>query len=343
MSDGIFYVILPTDMQKMITILGPTASGKTPLAAALAVALPAVDGECGAEIISADSRQVYRRMDIGTGKDLADYTVHGSGSMVQGSSLTINQEPLTIPYHLIDICEPGTKYNLFQYQQDFFDAYNNIIGKGKTPILCGGTGLYIEAVLKGYQLSPVPQNPQLRARLEGKTLDELTQMLMALKEQNGSVMHNKTDVDSCQRAIRAIEIEEYNLHTPMPKRELPPIDSLIIGVNIDREARREKITRRLKARLEEGMIDEVKGLLAEGIPADDLIYYGLEYKFVTEYLVGKTTYDEMYQRLEIAIHQFAKRQMTWFRGMERRGFTIHWIDALQPMDEKVRQILSLLS
>jgi tRNA dimethylallyltransferase len=329
-------------MQKMITILGPTASGKTPLAAALAVALPPVNGECGAEIISADSRQVYRRMDIGTGKDLADYTVHGSGSMVQGSSLTINQEPLTIPYHLIDICEPGTKYNLFQYQQDFFDAYQDIIGRGKTPILCGGTGLYIEAVLKGYQLSPVPQNPELRARLEGKTLDELTQMLTELKAQTGSNMHNKTDVDSCQRAIRAIEIEEYNLHTPMPKRELPPIDSLIIGVNIDREARREKITRRLKARLEEGMIEEVRGLLAEGIPAEDLIYYGLEYKFVTEYLVGKTTYDEMFQRLEIAIHQFAKRQMTWFRGMERRGFTIHWIDALQPMDDKVRQILSLL-
>jgi len=342
LSDGIFYVILPTDMQKMITILGPTASGKTPLAAALAVALPPVNGGCGAEIISADSRQVYRRMDIGTGKDLADYTVHGSGSMVQGSSLTINQEPLTIPYHLIDICEPGTKYNLFQYQQDFFDAYQDIIGRGKTPILCGGTGLYIEAVLKGYQLSPVPQNPELRARLEGKTLDELTQMLTELKAQTGSNMHNKTDVDSCQRAIRAIEIEEYNLHTPMPKRELPPIDSLIIGVNIDREARREKITRRLKARLEEGMIEEVRGLLAEGIPAEDLIYYGLEYKFVTEYLVGKTTYDEMFQRLEIAIHQFAKRQMTWFRGMERRGFTIHWIDALQPMDDKVRQILSLL-
>ena len=321
-------------MQKMITILGPTASGKTPLAAALA---QQIDGE----IISADSRQVYRRMDIGTGKDLADYTVHGSGSMVQGSSLTINQEPLTIPYHLIDICEPGTKYNLFQYQQDFFDAYQDIIGRGKTPILCGGTGLYIEAVLKGYQLSPVPQNPELRARLEGKTLDELTEMLVELKAKNGSVMHNKTDVDSCQRAIRAIEIEEYNLHTPTPKRELPPIDSLIVGVNIDREARREKITRRLKARLEEGMIEEVRGLLAEGIPAEDLIYYGLEYKFVTEYLVGKMTYDEMFQRLEIAIHQFAKRQMTWFRGMERRGFTIHWIDALQPMEEKVRQILAL--
>ena len=298
----------------MITILGPTASGKTPLAVALAK-------QVGGEIISADSRQVYRRMDIGTGKDLADY---------EG-----------IPYHLIDIAEPGTKYNLFQYQQDFFDAYNNIIGRDKTPILCGGTGLYIEAVLKGYQLSPVPQNPELRQRLEGKTLDELTQMLVELKQKNGSVMHNKTDVDSCQRAIRAIEIEEYNLHTPTPKRELPPIDSLIIGVSIDREARREKITRRLKARLEEGMIDEVKGLLDEGIPADDLIYYGLEYKFVTEYIVGKTTYDEMFTRLEIAIHQFAKRQMTWFRGMERRGFKIHWIDALQPMEAKVNEILRL--
>ena len=322
MLGGFFCVLLPTDMQKMITILGPTASGKTPLAAALA---QQIDGE----IISADSRQVYRRMDIGTGKDLADY------------SLVVNGSPVDIPYHLIDICEPGTKYNLFQYQQDFFDAYQDIIGRGKTPILCGGTGLYIEAVLKGYQLSPVPQNPELRARLEGKTLDELTEMLVELKAKNGSVMHNKTDVDSCQRAIRAIEIEEYNLHTPTPKRELPPIDSLIVGVNIDREARREKITRRLKARLEEGMIEEVRGLLAEGIPAEDLIYYGLEYKFVTEYLVGKMTYDEMFQRLEIAIHQFAKRQMTWFRGMERRGFTIHWIDALQPMEEKVRQILAL--
>jgi len=308
--------------QRMITILGPTASGKTPLAAALA-------SEIGGEILSADSRQVYRRMDIGTGKDLADYTI------------TNNHEPITIPYHLIDICEPGTKYNLFQYQQDFYDAYRDVVSRGAVPILCGGTGLYIEAVLKGYRLSPVPQNPELRARLENKSLDELTQMLVALKEQNGSTMHNKTDVDSCQRAIRAIEIEEYNLHTPMPKRELPPIDSLIIGVNIDRELRREKITRRLKARLEEGMIDEVKGLLDEGIPADDLIYYGLEYKFVTEYLVGKTTYDEMFTRLEIAIHQFAKRQMTWFRGMERRGFQIHWIDATLPMDEKVNRILQI--
>ena len=310
-------------MQKMITILGPTASGKTPLAAALAL-------QIGGEIISADSRQVYRRMDIGTGKDLADYTI------------TNNREPIAVPYHLIDIVEPGTKYNLFQYQQDFFDAYHDIISRGATPILCGGTGLYIEAVLKGYQLSPVPQNPELRQRLEGKTLEELTQMLVELKAKNGSTMHNKTDVDSCQRAIRAIEIEEYNLHTPTPKRELPPIDSLIIGVNIDREARREKITRRLKTRLEEGMIDEVRGLLAEGIPAEDLIYYGLEYKFVTEYITGQLTYDEMFKRLEIAIHQFAKRQMTWFRGMERRGFTIHWIDALQPMEEKVSQIRKLM-
>ncbi len=324
-------------MQQMITILGPTASGKTPLAAALAAALPQVDGRIGAEIISADSRQVYRRMDIGTGKDLADYRVC---PVVGGSAADTS---LAVPYHLIDICEPGTKYNLFQYQQDFFDAYEAIQGRGAVPILCGGTGLYIEAVLKGYHLSPVPQNPELRARLEGRSLDELTQMLVTLKAQNGSNMHNKTDVDSCQRAIRAIEIETYNLEHPVPRRELPPVPSLIIGVDIDRDERRAKITRRLKARLEEGMIDEVRGLLAEGIPADDLIYYGLEYKFVTEYITGRLTYDEMFQRLEIAIHQFAKRQMTWFRGMERRGFTIHWIDALQPMDVKVRQILDLRS
>jgi tRNA dimethylallyltransferase len=337
-------------MQQMITILGPTASGKTPLAAALAAALPQVDGRIGAEIISADSRQVYRRMDIGTGKDLADYTVQGSTFNVQRSTFNVQRSTFNVqrstfnvPYHLIDICEPGTKYNLFQYQQDFFDAYEAIQGRGAVPILCGGTGLYIEAVLKGYHLSPVPQNPELRARLEGRSLDELTEMLVTLKAQNGSNMHNKTDVDSCQRAIRAIEIETYNLEHPVPRRELPPVPSLIIGVDIDRDERRAKITRRLKARLEEGMIDEVRGLLAEGIPADDLIYYGLEYKFVTEYITGRLTYDEMFQRLEIAIHQFAKRQMTWFRGMERRGFTIHWIDALQPMDVKVRQILDLRS
>jgi len=309
----------------MITILGPTASGKTPLAARLAA-------EIGGEIISADSRQVYRRMDIGTGKDLADYTVEIS----QG-----DRHAVRIPYHLIDICEPGTKYNLFEYQQDFFDAYEDILSRGAVPILCGGTGLYIEAVLKGYKLSPVPQNQELRDRLEGKSLAELTQMLTELKSRNNSNMHNTTDVDSCQRAIRAIEIETYNLEHPMPKRELPSVDSIIIGVNIDRELRREKITRRLKARLEEGMVEEVRALLDEGIPSEDLTYYGLEYKFVTEYLTGKLSYDEMFTRLEIAIHQFAKRQMTWFRGMERRGFTIHWIDATLPMDDKVRQIMQI--
>ena len=301
-------------MKKMITILGPTASGKTPVAARLAA-------EIGGEIISADSRQVYRRMDIGTGKDLGDYG--------------------GVPYHLIDICEPGTKYNLFQYQQDFYDVYQDIRSRGAVPILCGGTGLYIEAVLKGYKLSPVPQNQPLRDSLEGKSLEELTQMLTELKARNGSNMHNTTDVDSCQRAIRAIEIETYNLEHPTPCRELPPVESVIIGISIDRELRREKITRRLKARLEEGMVDEVQALLDEGIAPDDLIYYGLEYKFVTEYLTGQCSYDEMFQRLEIAIHQFAKRQMTWFRGMERRGFHINWIDATLPMEEKVQQIIQI--
>ena len=314
-------------MQKMITILGPTASGKTPLAAALAARLQS-DGQ-PAEIISANSRQVYRRMDIGTGKDLADY------------HLVVDGSPVDIPYHLIDICEPGTKYNLFQYQQDFFDAYEQIRDRGALPILCGGTGLYIEAVLKGYHLSPVPQNPALRDELEGLSLAELTAILTELKARSGSTMHNTTDVDSAQRAIRAIEIEQYNLEHPVPLRELPAIDSLIIGVNIDRELRREKISRRLRARLEEGMVDEVKALLDSGIPAENLIYYGLEYKYLTEYVVGKLSYDEMFSQLEIAIHQFAKRQMTWFRGMERRGFKINWIDAVWTMDEKVDAILSL--
>ncbi len=305
---------------KMITILGPTASGKTSVAAALAL-------RTGGEIISADSRQVYRRMDIGTGKDLADYTIGD----------------VHIPYHLIDIAEPGTKYNLFQYQQDFHTAYNDIRSRGKLPILCGGTGLYIEAVLGGYSLSPVPQNQQLRESLEGKSLDELTQMLVELKQKNGSNMHNRTDVDTAQRAIRAIEIETYNIEHPTPERQMPPVDSLIIGINIDRELRREKITRRLKARLDEGMCDEIRSLIDGGVNSDDLIYYGLEYKFVTEYVVGRTSYDEMFRQLEIAIHQFAKRQMTWFRGMERRGYTIHWIDAAQSMDEKVEAIMSLMN
>ena len=310
-------------MKKMITILGPTASGKTTVAARLAA-------EIGGEIVSADSRQVYRRMDIGTGKDLDDYEVKNE-----------NGEVINVPYHLIDIREPGTKYNLFEYQQDFYDVYQDIRHRGAVPILCGGTGLYIEAVLKGYKLSPVPQNQKLRDSLEGKPLNELTEMLKGLKEKNGSNMHNTTDVDSCQRAIRAIEIETYNLEHPTPRRELPPVESLIIGIDINREERRAKITRRLKARLEEGMVEEVKALLDEGIPADDLIYYGLEYKFLTEYLTGVTSYSEMTNRLEIAIHQFAKRQMTWFRGMERRGFKIHWIDAMLPMEEKIEKIKQL--
>ncbi|MBR4378742.1 MAG: tRNA (adenosine(37)-N6)-dimethylallyltransferase MiaA [Prevotella sp.] len=291
-------------MKRMITILGPTASGKTAIATHLAERI-------GGEIISADSRQVYRRMDIGTGKDLSDYVNPETGRH--------------IPYHLIDIAEPGTRYNLFRYQEDFMKAYNDIQQRGATPILCGGTGLYIESVLKGYNLSPVPQNPELRERLKGKSLDELTAMLTELKKMTGSAMHNKTDVDSCQRAIRAIEIEQYNMEHPTPLREAPAIDSLIIGVDVDREVRRERITRRLHARLEEGMVDEIRGLLSEGIKPEDLIYYGLEYKFITKYVIGELTYDEMVRGLEIAIHQFAKRQMTWFRGMERRGFKINWI------------------
>lgn len=278
-----------------------------------------------AEIISADSRQVYRGMDVGTGKDLADYRVG----------------EVEVPYHLIDIVEPGTKYNLYEYQKDFHEVYEDIRRRGALPILCGGTGLYIEAVLKGYQLSPVPQNAALRKDLEGWSLEALTEKLKELKAKTGSAMHNRTDVDSCQRAIRAIEIESYNLEHPMPFREMSPIDSLLIGVDIDRDSRREKITQRLRQRLETGMLDEVRGLLDGGIPADDLIYYGLEYKYVTEHIIGKISFDEMFVSLETAIHQFAKRQMTWFRGMERRGFTIHWIDSSLPMEVKIETILAL--
>ena len=303
----------------MITILGPTASGKTDIAAHLAA-------ELSAEIISADSRQVYRRMDIGTGKDLADYVVDGK----------------PVPYHLIDIVEPGTKYNLFEYQRDFLEAYDDIRSRGKNVILCGGTGLYIESVLKGYRLIPVPENKELRHELEGKSLLELSIILERLKAGNHSNMHNSTDVDTPKRAIRAIEIEMAYKEAPVEERTFPKIDNVIIGVGIDRDLRRMKITRRLDRRLKEGMVDEVKSLLDSGIPADDLIYYGLEYKFVTEYILGKTTFEEMHRSLEIAIHQFAKRQMTWFRGMERRGFTIHWIDAADSMEEKINEIKKVL-
>ena len=306
-------------MIPMITILGPTASGKTDIAAHLAA-------ELSAEIISADSRQVYRRMDIGTGKDLADYVVDGK----------------PVPYHLIDIVEPGTKYNLFEYQRDFLEAYNDIRSRGKNVILCGGTGLYIESVLKGYRLIPVPENKELRHELEGKSLLELTSILERLKAENNSNMHNSTDVDTPKRAIRAIEIEMAYKEAPVEERTFPKIDNVIIGVGIDRDLRRRKITRRLDQRLKDGMVDEVKSLLDSGIPADDLIYYGLEYKFVTEYILGKSTFEEMRLSLEIAIHQFAKRQMTWFRGMERRGFTIHWIDAADSMEEKINEIKKVL-
>ena len=304
---------------QMITILGPTASGKTTLAAHLAEHLG------NAEIISADSRQVYRGMDIGTGKDLCDYTVNG----------------VHIPYHLIDIADAGSKYNLFQYQHDFVKAYDDIMARGATPILCGGTGLYLESVIKGYHLSAVPENKELRDRLSDKTLEELTVILTELKKRNGSNMHNTTDVDTAKRAIRAIEIETFNGEHPMASAVVPIIETLVIGVDIDREERRSKISKRLRDRLDNGMVDEIRGLLDGGIPADDLIYYGLEYKYVTEYAIGRLTYEEMFEKLEIAIHQFAKRQMTWFRGMERRGTTIHWVDASLSMEEKIQYIKRL--
>lgn len=299
---------------ELITIIGPTASGKTAFAAALAARLDT-------EIISGDSRQVYRSMDIGTGKDLADYVVDGK----------------QIPYHLIDICNPGDKYNVFEYQHDFHKAFEEIRKKGKLPILCGGTGMYIESVLRGFKLLDVPQNPALRESLKGKSLAELEQILASYK-----VLHNKTDVDSAQRAIRAIEIEEFYKTEAPDKREYAPINSLIIGVDIDRELRREKISRRLRARLDEGMVDEVRAILATGVKPEDLIYYGLEYKFLTLYIIGQLTYDEMISQLKIAIHQFAKRQMTWFRGMERRGLHIHWLDATLSTDEKINNVLALI-
>lgn len=292
----------------LITVLGPTASGKTRFAVLLADRL-------GAEIISGDSRQVYRRMDLGTGKDLDDYRI-GDRS---------------VPYHLIDIVEPGTKYNVFEYQRDFLEAYNDIRRRGRKAVLCGGTGLYIESVLRAYRLSPVPQNPELRERLADKSLEELTALLATYKS-----LHNTTDVDTAQRAIRAIEIEEYYRQTPLDRRPFPKIESLTLGVDVSREVRRERISQRLRKRLDEGMCGEVERLLAEGIKPEDLIYYGLEYKYVTLYVTGQITFDEMAQQLEIAIHQFAKRQMTWFRGMERRGTPIHWIRLGEDFDETLR-------
>ena len=305
-------------MKKMITILGPTACGKTSLAAALAA-------DIHAEIISGDSRQVYRGMDIGTGKDLADYRVGD----------------ISVPYHLIDIVEPGTKYNVYQYQRDFMRAYDDIVGRGVTPMLCGGSGLYLEAVLRGYRMAPVPENKPLRQSLEGKSLAELTEMLNDIKTRKGLRMHNTTDVDTAKRAIRAIEIELYQDEHPEETEDIQPVDSLVIGLHIEVEQRRERITRRLKARFDEGMADEIRRIIDNGVAPEDLIYYGLEYKYVTEYVIGQRDFEETFRLLEIAIHQFAKRQMTWFRGMERRGVKIHWIDSQLPMEEKINEIKNI--
>ncbi len=299
-----------TPTYDIITLLGPTASGKTPLAAALAHSI-------GGEIVSADSRQVYRRMDIGTGKDLADYVVDGQ----------------PVPYHLIDIVEPGYKYNVFEYQRDFLAAYDDIRRRGRQTIVCGGTGLYLESVLRGYRLQPVPENTGLRRSLAEKTLGELTEMLKSYKP-----LHNTTDVDTPKRAIRAIEIEEYYRSHPADARAFPKLRSLTVGIDISREVRRERISRRLRQRLDEGMADEVRSLLAEGIDADSLIYYGLEYKYLTLYVTGRMDYDTLLRQLETAIHQFAKRQMTWFRGMERRGIPIRWLDGGLSTREKIDTI-----
>lgn len=299
----------------MITILGPTACGKTALATAFAA-------ENNGEIISADSRQVYRGMDIGTGKDLEDFCVNG----------------YNVPYHLIDIADAGEKYNLFEYQKDFFEAYSDIRQRGCLPVLCGGTGLYIESVLKGYRLLPVPENKELRQSLERKSLAELTEILATYKS-----LHNNTDTDTAKRAIRAIEIEEYYRSHDITERAVPEVKSLIVGIDIDRDERRRKITERLKHRLEHGMVEEIRGLIDSGVAPEDLIYYGLEYKYVTLYATGQMTYDEMFTSLETAIHQFAKRQMTWFRGMERRGFHIEWISASLPTKEKTEKIKQLMN
>lgn len=299
----------------MLAVVGPTASGKTSLAVDVALAVS------GAEIISADSRQVYRGMDIGTGKDLAEYERDG----------------VVVPSHLLDIVDAGEKYNLFEFQRDFLSAYNDIKERGAFPVMCGGSGLYVESVLKGYRLLPVPENPALRESLEEKSLEELTEILSRYK-----TLHNNTDTDTKKRAIRAIEIEEYYRTCPAEERYFPQINCLTIGVSVDREVRRNRITRRLHERLDAGMVDEVRGLLDKGVTAEQLMYYGLEYKYLTQYIIGELSYDDMVKGLEIAIHQFAKRQMTWFRGMEKRGVHIHWVDAALPRDKQVELIKDLL-
>ena len=299
----------------LVSVVGPTACGKTSLAVELALSVP------GAEIISADSRQVYRGMDIGTGKDIAEYTRDG----------------VTVPSHLLDIVDAGEKYNLFEFQRDFLASYDDIRNRGAFPVMCGGSGLYVESVLKGYRLLPVPENPALRAALEEKSLEELTALLATYKQ-----LHNNTDTDNKKRAIRAIEIEEYYRTCPVEERYFPQIKALTVGVMVDREVRRERISRRLRERLDNGMVEEVKRLLDSGLEPEQLIYYGLEYKYLTLYLTGAMEYEEMVAGLEIAIHQFAKRQMTWFRGMEKRGVKIHWLDGSLPTPVLVEQIKEMM-
>lgn len=295
----------------LITILGPTASGKTSVAARLASVL-------GGEIISADSRQVYRGMDLGTGKDYADYIVDGEA----------------VPYHLIDIVDAGYEYNVFEYQKDFLKVFDDITSRGKLPVMCGGSGLYLESVLKNYKLIQVPINEKLRKELDDKLLWELEIILKGYK----NYLHNQTDTESVKRAVRAIEIEEYYLSHPEIDTGMPEINSLVVGVKFERDARRKKITIRLKQRLKEGMLDEVQRLLDSGLTPEQLTYYGLEYKYMTLHLTGKISYQEMFDGLNVAIHQFAKRQMTWFRRMEKQGTNIHWLDAFMPMEEKIEKI-----
>ena len=304
----------------MITIVGPTASGKTRLAVDVALAL-------NSEVISGDSRQVYKEMTLGTGKDLEDYLVRDAeGNVVK-----------VVKCHLIDIREPGYRYSIYEFQKDFHAAYNDIVARGLTPVFCGGSGLYVESILKGYEMHEVPENPELRKSLEGKSLEELTEILKTYK-----TLHNQTDTDTAKRAIREIEIRDYYRTHAEQLTGYPAVPSVVVGTEVDRDVRRERISRRLRERLDAGMVDEVRHLLEDRkIPPQDLIYYGLEYKYLTLYLTGELSYDEMVRQLEIAIHQFAKRQMTWFRGMEKRGIHIHWIPAELSREEKVERVLEI--
>jgi tRNA dimethylallyltransferase len=299
----------------MLVITGPTASGKTALAAHVACKL-------NGEIISADSRQVYREMNIGTGKDYSDYLVDG----------------IQIPVHLIDIVDAGYKFNVFEYQKRFLDSYSDLRGRNKFPVVCGGSGMYVDSIVRGYNLAEVPPDEELRKELERKSMAELTEILRTYKN-----LHNSTDIDTRKRAIRAIEIENYYSEVKEKKHVFPEIRSLITGIRYERDIRRRRISQRLKDRLMNGMADEVQRLIDMGVPVETLLYYGLEYKFITLYLTGKMSYDQMFCRLEVAIHQYAKRQMTWFRGMERQGIKIHWMDGDVPIEEKVEIIIRLLN